>query len=399
MDLTAWIDNKVEKEPAKDKELPWFEKYKPSKIEEVAGNVESISEICRWFDNPNKKEKALLITGPTGSGKSTIVYALARTKNIDIIELSSLNKRTKELIHHIAGFSSQTISLSGRKKLILVEEVDTLSGIYERGAIDELKKVITETKIIVIFTANDPKSKRLGPIRRYCKHIELKKINVVTIAGVLRRIAEKEKISLSNEAIQYIAENADGDLRAAINDLQSNCGLAPVCEKRNKEINIFNALRGIFKAKSYAECRKILFDLNEEPGTIMLWLDENIPSEYRTRREIKTAYQQLSNADHFFARISKQQYWGFLRYVNDLCSVGIAFSKERQYTNFVPYRFPAFIQKLGAIRGKRAVDSEIAKKLSKVMHTSQKDIITNYLPLIEQLRNYAPEKAEKFLEH
>ena len=59
--------------------------YKINSLNEIVG--QDTSKILKWFENPRKK--SLLIYGPTGVGKTSSAYALAKEKNLEILEINS----------------------------------------------------------------------------------------------------------------------------------------------------------------------------------------------------------------------------------------------------------------------------------------------------------------------
>jgi len=412
MDLTSWIQptepqaeetksDSPESSPNDVTELPWCEKYRPAVLDEFVGNEAALLGVKKWADswaNGTAKKKALLVYGNVGTGKTCMAYALAKEHDWEVVEMNASDKRTKDIIERIAGFGSQTQSFSGKRKLILVEEIEGLSGVRERGASQALAKVIKETKNPIIITTNDVKNKNASAVSRLCEKVPLKKISPAVMASRLAWILDKEGIKIDEKrTLEKIAANSGGDLRCAINDLQAAAqgetilkgGLA--LEKRDRPIDIYKALQGIFKSTDYASCRKILWDLDEEPRTVLQWMDENVPIEYPMPHERSAAFHQLSRADIFLGRVMNRQYWGFLRYVNDLMSAGVAFAKDKPYYDFKQYKFPSLIWKMGATRGKRAKEKSISAKMSPIVHASKSELTRDYLPLVRRVFRRAPE--------
>jgi replication factor C large subunit len=276
---------------------------------------------------------------------------------------------------------------------MLIEEIDGLSGMADRGATQALIKVIKETGTPIILTCNDIKNKKLGGLKRYCKKVQLKRISPGIMVQRLKFILEKEGVDVEDiGALQKIADNSGGDMRSAINDLQAMAqGEKKLqrdsifLEQRDRPIDVYKAMQRIFKSKDYSECRRILWDLDEEPRNFVAWLDENIAVEYRDKNERGKAYHQLSRADIFLGRVTNRQYWGFLRYVNDLMTVGVAFSKEKPNFGFSRYQFPSLIAMMGRTRGKRAKEASISSKMSPVVHESGKRLTADYLPLLRRV--------------
>jgi replication factor C large subunit len=384
--------------------LPWCEKYRPESLDDMVGNELSIKAAKAWSEqwaHKPPKKRALLIYGNVGTGKSSLAQTLAREFNWDILEMNASDKRTEALVGQIAGQGSQTRSFSGRSKVIIVEEIEGLSGVADRGAGKALVKVIKETRSPIIITCGDIRSKKLAGIKIYCEQAGLKKISPGGVVKRLGEILKKEGIESDILALQKIADNCEGDLRSAINDLQAlaqgekNLSAESVfLQERDRPIDVYKAMQKIFRCSDYSECRKVMWSLDEEPRNFIAWLDENIPFEYQKKGERARAFAQLSRADIFLGRVTNRQYWGFLRYVNDLMTVGVGFSKDSPIMGFSKYRFPSLIQKMGMTRGKRAKEASIAAKMSPLVHDSGKRIITSYLPLVKRVFSESREAGE-----
>ncbi len=418
MDLTGWIEEDSEKggeEVGKrgaagtDSNLPWSEKYRPEALDEIVGNPSTIRDARKWADQwggGRPRKRALLLHGDAGVGKTALAYALSREKGWDVVEMNASDKRNRQLVEQIAGLGSQTKSFSGRRKAILIEEIDGLSGRSDRGASKALSKVIKASENPVILTCNDIKSKKVKGVKRYCEKSRLRRVSPGQIVKRLGQILEKEGVKVESvEVLQKLADNSEGDLRSAINDLQALAQGEEVVktgsvflEKRDRQIDVYKAMQKIFKCKDYSKCRRVMWDLDEEPRNFIAWLDENVPREYASAAERSRAYRQLSRADIFLGRIINRQYWGFLRYVNDLMTVGIGFSKEKPNFGFTKYRFPSLIGKMGATRGKRAKEKSIAERMSPVVHESGRRLITDYLPLVERVFEKNDEAGRKMVE-
>ena len=140
----------------------------PKKLNEIIG--QDTKKILLWLENP--KRKALLIHGPTGTGKTSAAYALADDKNFELLELNSSDLRNKEKIKNIIGTASQQQSLFGKNKLILIDEVDGISGRHDYGGLAELNKVIDKSKHPIILTANDVSDSKFSTLRKKCELVE-----------------------------------------------------------------------------------------------------------------------------------------------------------------------------------------------------------------------------------
>ena len=243
------------------------------------------------------------------------------------------------------------------------------------------------TTFPIIITANDIWEKNLAPLRQKSELIELKEISYKTIQEVLFNILKKENLFLNQNIVTSIAVRAKGDIRAAINDLQSVSRMQDPSiiefHEREKELDIFNALKYIFKGKPTSKTLGIFDSVNMPIDEIMLWVEENIPAEY-TGKELARAYDLLSKADVFKGRIYKQQYWRFLVYQNAFLSFGISASKESVKTGFTSYKKPSRILKIWLNNQKTAKKKSICQKYASLVHIGLKRAM-NEFPIIKQI--------------
>ncbi len=368
--------------------LPWIEKYRPEKLEEITGNDSLKEQLTKY-----SWKKPLLLYGPSGVGKTLLVELLVKEINFDLITLDKANLSRAEEI-------SQTGSLFGNKILLLIEHVDTISQI--KTVTELLKKTSTPT----ILLTSDFKSKRLQTIKRICEKFQIRRPRATTIAKFLSKICAQEGIKVTSEILEKIAENAAGDFRAAILDLEA-VGRGKkeiketdleILESRDKVSDIYKALTLILVKEDIKKSQESTYDLDEKPDNVLLWINENLPKVY-PKKDLKIGFQYLSRADVFLGRIHKRQYWGFLRYANTLMTSGVTASKSGKIS-YVRYQFPFYIIHLSQTKKARNLKQQISQKLSKELHTSSRVINKEYLPLFKILlknkKITSNELSEKF---
>ena len=374
--------------------MTWIEKYRPSNFEGVRGQNEVILKIRNFiegFGRTHRFKKSIILSGPPGTGKTTLAHVMAKEMNAEIFELNASDLRNREKLRDTLKPVIEQKSLIQENKIILVDEVDGIST-YDWGGLSELLRLISITNWPIILTANDIWDKKFSELRKKSEVLRFKEIDYKTIKDVLISILRKENLFLDNSLLTGISLKANGDLRAAINDLQIASGMKDPSEvldnQRNKETDVFNALRTLFKQKPKEEMLGLFDSVNLPLDKIMLWIEENIPLEYHGR-ELQKAYDYLSRADVFKGRIYKRQYWRFLVYENIFLSYGIASAKSpnRIQKGFTSYKKPERILKIWLNNQRTSKKKSIAQKYANYVHIGEKRAMKEFLLIKQILKN------------
>jgi replication factor C large subunit len=202
----------------------WTVKHKPKTLGEVVGNREAIAQLIGWLKSWEKgipKKRAAFLYGPPGIGKTVAVEALANDWNLELVEKNASDYRTEEAVQKFAGLASQYGTLFGKKRLVLFDELDGLTGREDRGGVGAIIKVVKQARCPIILIANNAYNPRLSSLRYYCLLIQFKKPPARSVAKRLRQICQREGIEPEEEALKFIAQRSQGDVRSAINDLQA----------------------------------------------------------------------------------------------------------------------------------------------------------------------------------
>ena len=364
----------------------WSEKYRPKKFIEIVGQDLAIEKLREFIDKFPSVKKAMIFHGPAGTGKTALAHAAANETGSEMFELNASDLRNKNKLQEVLRPAIEQKSLIKKEKIILVDEVDGLST-ADWGGLSELLYLIEQAQYPVIITANDIWKRELNQLRKKSELVKLKEIDYKTIKNILIYILRRENKFIDDKILTSISLKAKGDLRAAINDLQTISKVEDPSDisfdERDKETDIFNALRMIFKGKPTKETLKILDSVNMSIDEIILWMEENIPLEYKGE-ELAKAYDRLSKVDVFKGRIHKQQYWRFLVYENILLSYGIAASKKDIKTGFTNYKKPTRVLKMWLHKQRTEKKKSIAQKYAKYVHVGSKRAMKEF-PIIKQI--------------
>lgn len=373
------------------------EKYRVKKFSDFVMQEKAVVDL-KIFLKEFPKKKALMLHGPAGTGKTSLALAAAKENNLEILELNSSDLRNRAKLEQILEPAVQQQSLFKKSKIILMDEVDGVTG-TDIGGIPELVKLIGMTQYPIIMTCNDVWQSKLAPVRIKSKLVEMKPLSILTITEILKDVNDKEKLNKSMSFLTQIAIKSQGDVRAALNDLQSYALteniFVDVQEKRDTEEDIFIILKKLFKERN--DFLNLFDSTKMSIDEIFLWIEENIPREYRNESLAK-AYYALSNADVFRGRIYKDQSWRFLIYQNIFQSAGISYAKTAPSQSFTRYEKPKRILKIWLHNQKVAKKKTIAKKFAHSVHCSTKRAMRDFDMLRPILQKELVQKELKLSE-
>jgi len=369
------------------------EKYKPRSFKEIKGQdiaIERIKSFLKRF--PEKR--ALILQGPAGCGKTCLAYCLAYETNSEILEINASDLRNREQIANVIGQASKQSSLFNKNKILLIDEIDGITK-DDYGGLSELTRLISTTNYPIIITANNIWDRKFSELRQKSEILQLKQLDYNIVFKILKDIAEKENLNLNEDILKSLAIKSKGDIRAAINDLQtiSEETTHQDIHERDREENIFYILEKILKQLPNYETIKLYDKVNTPLDEIFLWLEENIPLEYKGE-ELYKAIRALSKADVFRGRIHRQQHWRFLVYQNFLLSFGVSSAKKQVKTSFTSYKKPSRILKIWIMNQKQKYKKSISQKYAKFTHTNIKRAEKDF-PIIRQIMKSEPKTAEQ----
>lgn len=246
-------------------------KYRPMSFDSVVGQ-QTLTTTLKNAVKSGKLAHAYLFCGPRGVGKTTCARIFAKAINCEnptnegeacnecesckafaegrsynIFELDAASNNSVENIKTLME-QTRIPPQVGRYKVFIIDEVHMLST----AAFNAFLKTLEEPPAHVIFIlATTEKHKILPTILSRCQIYDFERMTVPNIINHLKAVAEKENIQYDEQALNIIAEKADGGMRDALSIFdqaasfsQGNITYQKVIEDLNvlDEDNYFNII-------------------------------------------------------------------------------------------------------------------------------------------------------------
>ena len=202
--------------------LPWVEKYRPKKIDDIISHDQNIETIKKMLQNSSLPH--LLFHGTPGTGKTSLILAIANElygnqKNLMVMKLDASDDRgINSVREEIKCFAEKVNMFCNGVKLIILDEADSMTFDAQFALRRIIEKYSTTIRFCLICNYEN---KIIPAIRSRCANFRFNNIDNIHICSKLRQIINNEKLNVDENVINIIATLGKGDLRKAINLLQS----------------------------------------------------------------------------------------------------------------------------------------------------------------------------------
>lgn len=204
-------------------ELPWVEKYRPVFLDDIVGNTETIDRLKIIAKDGNMPH--VIISGMPGIGKTTSILCLARqllgeAYKEAVLELNASDERGIDVVRNrIKGFAQKKVTLpAGRQKLVILDEADSMTS----GAQQALRRTMEIYSGTTRFAfACNQSNKIIEPLQSRCAILRYSRLTDAQVVKRLYQICKAENVQYSDDGIAALVFSAEGDMRQAINNLQS----------------------------------------------------------------------------------------------------------------------------------------------------------------------------------
>ena len=222
----------------------WTDKYKPTNIKEIVGNVSAIQKSLAWLHNfqngiPNTK-RALFISGNPGIGKTTFANLLLQEANYELVEFNASDIRNQKLVKekfkNIMGKVSISSLMGGAKFIgIIMDEVDGMSS-GDKGGLSELITFVNPNKgkkkkdkldlpyqNPIICICNEDQEKKLQDLKKECECVPFYPPKSREIYDFATQVIKKENIEMNDDQLLDLVKFCQQDVRKLLGTLEYLC--------------------------------------------------------------------------------------------------------------------------------------------------------------------------------
>lgn len=192
-----------------------YRKYRPQTFDEMVGNELAIKSLKKELENGSH---VFLMTGPAGTGKTTLARIIAKqvgAGELSIHEINSANNRGIDTAREIIE-QMQYVPVDGTASVWIIDELQAVTNTAQQALLKALED--TPSHVYFFLCTTDPQ-KLIAPLKTRCSIINMKPLTDDEMTFLIRRTARAERHKLSDEVVEKIVSIAQGGSRKALKTL------------------------------------------------------------------------------------------------------------------------------------------------------------------------------------
>ena len=289
---------------------PLAERMRPQTISEYMGQGHLLGEgkLLRRLIETDRLT-SLIFWGPPGSGKTTLARIIANATRAHFIFFSAIMSGIKE-IREVVKEAEDTLKYQSKSTILFVDEIHRFNKSQQDAFLPHVER---GTFTMIGATTENPSFEVIAPLLSRCKVLVLNPLTDEEIAQILQHaLSEPERglgaygLSLSPEALSFMAEQAEGDARVALNTLETAARLA-----HSGEITLETAREAVQRKpllydkggeEHYSVISAFIKSMRgSDPDAALYWLARMLESGedplFVLRRMVVFASEDVGNAD------------------------------------------------------------------------------------------------------
>ena len=304
-----------EKKRKGSKETPLADRMRPQTLEELVGQKHILGQgsVLRRAIQEDKIQ-SVIFWGPPGTGKTTLAQIIAKVTGAHFVSFSAVLSGIKE-IKEVMSEAARMKELYNRKTILFIDEVHRFNKAQQDAFLPHVEK---GNIILIGATTENPSFEVISALLSRTKVYTLNPLTEEDLKVILNRaIADKERglgnlrVKLEKDALDYIAQMANGDARVALSTLEFAALTTPADEKEQRKITAKIAQETMQKKalvydKGGEEHYNVISAFHKslrgsDPDAALYWLGRMLAGGedplFIARRMIRFASEDIGNAD------------------------------------------------------------------------------------------------------